>query len=254
MKNITIIIVLALFFSACNNRNDKYLKLINEENELLTYQLEITYGKINYLNKNNPNKYILWKHRGEYLMDLVNNIQNNLGDDDILKSSCEKLDKVSKWFVCDGFNHDFDKYKQIKDSSFLELDFDIDNKIESALFLNKFLTLSDIYMNRILFETNIRDFRMTNIYAEVNLNKQSFKVDEKIQANIFFSVAETTVRPIIKLENGLVADTFDMRGKGIYILSNHKKGVHKIKGYILWKHDYREYADTFSFEKEYTVY
>lgn len=247
-----LIIILGLLFSNC--KNDNYKRLIDQENKLLILQLEITYGRIEFLNDKNAYKYGPWKSKCDNIMKLVETVKNNLNDLEVLKSSCEKLEKESNWSIRDGFSwNDSYRYRKIQDSLFLELDFNPNNEVETALFVNKFLTISNINISRILFESNIRDWRTTNLKQEFLLNKSSYFAGEDIEGKIFFSYADTTCRPIIKIENNITVDTFDKNGKGIYKFKNYKKGIHEIKGYMLFQHDFWSEADTFPIYTKYTI-
>ena len=228
----------------CCSKEDKYLKLITEENEILNHEIDRNYRIISTFSDKNKNKYGLWKTRCEKILKLRDNVLNNKYKIETIKYAIDSLNDFTKWF---GPENDVN-YIQ-----YLDLNFDINDKIENAIFINKFLTVSNSYINKIIFMSNVTDFRFTTMNSLVITDKTTYNLGEVVNARIFISASDTTVKPKIIINNNEKIDTFDVFQRGIYKTKASKKGINYIKGYIVINHDYMNWEYYYPFKGDYNV-
>jgi len=245
MRNILIVLILFTSFFSCNE-SDKYLQQLNQQNNLLNKEIDRNYKIISKFSQRNETKYKVWKCRCDEIIKLRDTILDNRNNIHVLKYAVNYLDDFTKWFN----NEKNDNY-----IDFLNLDFDINDKIENEIFINKFLTVSNSYIDRIVFNSNVRNFRFTCLNSIVRFDNWSgvYNEGEEVTAIVFIAAMDTTVKPEIVIKNEGMLDTFDSFGRGIYKTIASKKGINTIEGGIIIKHDYMNWNDTFPFLTEYLV-
>lgn len=189
--------------------NKLYLRLINQENVILNNEIDRNYNIITTFWDSNNVKYAPCKYRCKEIIELRDTVVNNRTNLNVLNYSVDHLKNITKWLDTNA------KYDY---NNFLELDIDINNKIENTLFINKFLTVSNSYIDKIIFLSNMRDFRFTHIstIATYDYGKKTYNLGDDVTARICIVAMDSTVKPKIRMADGKYIDSFDYSGRGIY--------------------------------------
>ncbi len=108
-------------------------------------------------------------------------------------------------------------------------------------------------INSLLSNVEAKSYKFTGLSAIVTSEKGYVLSGEPYNAKIFVAAFDTTIKPVIELEDGTVIKEFDKEGKGIYSTSRGP-GVHVLKGKITLPRPGSENEfDVFPFETEFQV-
>ena len=86
-------------------------------------------------------------------------------------------------------------------------------------------------INSLIERVDAETYKFTGLNAIVTSDKGYVLSGEPYEAKIFVAAFDTTLKPVIKLDNGTEITKFDKDGKGIYTVTNGP-GVHSVKGTI----------------------
>ena len=241
MKYLSISLTLLLvFLIGCkNNEND----LLEKQQKLLESQMFSISGDIKALYFYNKNKY--WE----------------------LNQTYEKLNK-SYYIVKNDFENNINEINDIisfyKQQGYTNLYVDFSSDIKEVLntkdeclktyILNNYLILINDLLDSEIKKSLSRGFHFTNIKPYIELEKKKFSLGEEVKAKIFIKATDTTQKPLYLIHNGIVLDSFNYEGDGVYSVFADKKGNFKVKGILLFpKSGSLTEIDSCGFEFDYIV-
>ncbi|MCD4792005.1 MAG: gliding motility protein GldM [Bacteroidales bacterium] len=102
-------------------------------------------------------------------------------------------------------------------------------------------------------QVDAKSYKFTDLNAIVTTDKGYILSGERYIAKIFVAASDTTQKPVIKLDNGSIIDSFDNTGKGIYSVTAGGYGIHKLSGKIIVQKPGSAELDSFPFSTEYQV-
>jgi hypothetical protein len=247
MRTTLIFILILILIYGCNN-SDNYLKLIQQQNELLNKEIDRNYRIITEFSENHEVKYAPWKHRCNEIIDLRDTLMNNRDNIEVLNYAVQYLEDYTKWLGAEKGDTYFE---------FLKIDFNIEDKIEKELFVNKILTVANSHIDKMVFLSNINNYRFTAVTTGISFSgdKRTYNLGEDVSVKLFLMGWDTTRMPKIIMADGEHIDSFTYNGYGIYNTKAKKKGINFIKGTYVYEYEYinRTVLDSFPFRAEYFV-
>ncbi len=93
------------------------------------------------------------------------------------------------------------------------------------------LNIESDAISSLIARVDAETYKFTGLNAIVTSDKGYVLSGEPYEAKIFVAAFDTTLKPVIKLDNGEPITKFDEDGKGIYSVTNGP-GVHTLKGTI----------------------
>jgi gliding motility-associated protein GldM len=108
-------------------------------------------------------------------------------------------------------------------------------------------------INNLFGQVDAKSYKFTDLNAIVKAERGYVLSGETYTAQIFVGASDTTQRPVIKLDNGTILDSFDNKGRAIYKVKTSGYGIHPLKGLIYVNKPGSSELDSFPFETEYQV-
>lgn len=105
----------------------------------------------------------------------------------------------------------------------------------------------------LLAQVDAKSYKFTSLNAIVKTDKGYVLSGETFNAQIFVGASDTTQKPVIKLDNGTILDSFDNQNRGIFSIKTGSPGIYNLKGQIFVQKPGTTDLDSFPFEYPYQV-